>query len=114
MACRVFLAIVSRAVASTQNPLPERPGSDEQLALGSDFDGEVVTPFEVAFRSELTDAFLKDGSREEKIRAVMGENALRFFGGNHSKWKERLDARAKMSKACRKEWLCSDRKAGAK
>jgi membrane dipeptidase len=52
----------------------------EHVALGSDFDGAVTTPFDAAHISELTDALLKEGFSEEEIRAVMGENALRFLG----------------------------------
>ena len=54
----------------------------EHVALGSDFDGSVQTPFDAAQLPELTDALLKEGSSAEEIRAIMGENALRFFREN--------------------------------
>ncbi len=54
----------------------------EQVALGSDFDGSVHTPFDAAQLPELTNALLKEGRSPEEIRAVMGENALRFFHEN--------------------------------
>jgi membrane dipeptidase len=54
----------------------------EHVALGSDFDGGVMTPFDAAHLSELTDAMLKEGFSEAEIRAVMGENELRFLGDN--------------------------------
>jgi len=54
----------------------------EHVALGSDFDGAVRTPFDAAHLSELTDALLKEGFTAEEIHALMGENALRFFRKN--------------------------------
>jgi len=49
------------------------------VALGSDFDGSVIAPFDSAHLVELTDALLKNGFTPDEIRAVMGENALRFL-----------------------------------
>ena len=54
----------------------------EHVALGSDFDGAVHTPFDAAQLPELTDALLKQGFDAEEVHAVMGENALRFFRKN--------------------------------
>jgi microsomal dipeptidase-like Zn-dependent dipeptidase len=54
----------------------------EHVALGSDFDGAVHTPFDASQLPVLTDALLKEGLRQEEIRAIMGENALRFFREN--------------------------------
>jgi len=54
----------------------------EHVALGSDFDGAVHTPFDAAQLPELTDALLKEGFSPAQIRAIMGENALRFFHEN--------------------------------
>jgi membrane dipeptidase len=54
----------------------------EHVALGSDFDGAVITPFDAAHLSELTDALLHDGFGPDEIRAIMGENALRFLQQN--------------------------------
>ena len=51
----------------------------EHVALGSDFDGAVRTPFDAAHLVKLTDALLHDGFQPAEIRAIMGENALRFF-----------------------------------
>jgi len=56
----------------------------EHVALGSDFDGSIVAPFDAAHLAELTDALLKEGFKENEIRAIMGENALRFFRENLS------------------------------
>lgn len=54
----------------------------EHVALGSDFDGAVTVPFDSAHMAELTNALVEAGFREDEIRAVMGENALRFLADN--------------------------------
>jgi microsomal dipeptidase-like Zn-dependent dipeptidase len=54
----------------------------DHVALGSDFDGAVHTPFDAAELPELTDALLEEGFSAGEIRAIMGENALRFFREN--------------------------------
>jgi len=54
----------------------------DHVALGSDFDGSVHTPFDAAQLPELTDALLKEGFCADEIHAIMGENALRFFREN--------------------------------
>jgi membrane dipeptidase len=51
----------------------------EHVGLGSDFDGSVTVPFDAAHLSELTGALLQEGFSAAEIRAVMGDNALRFF-----------------------------------
>jgi membrane dipeptidase len=52
---------------------------NDHVALGSDFDGAVTVPFDSAHFFELTDALLKNGFTRAEIRAIMGENALRFL-----------------------------------
>lgn len=54
-------------------------GSVESIALGSDFDGTVQTPFDTAGLALLTEALLDGGFTRDEIRAIMGENALRVF-----------------------------------
>jgi membrane dipeptidase len=54
----------------------------EHVGLGSDFDGSVTVPFDTAHLSELTGALLQEGFSAAEIRAVMGDNALRFFSEN--------------------------------
>jgi microsomal dipeptidase-like Zn-dependent dipeptidase len=49
------------------------------IALGSDFDGSVVTRFDTSQLSVLTQALLDAGFSEEDIAAIMGGNALRLF-----------------------------------
>jgi len=52
------------------------------VALGSDFDGATTVPFDASETAALTDALLDAGLDETAIRAVMGENAIRFFEAN--------------------------------
>jgi len=49
------------------------------VALGSDWDGATRVPFDAAHLVVLTQALLDEGLPEEAIRAVMGENAIRFL-----------------------------------
>ncbi len=51
----------------------------EHLALGSDFDGSVTTPFDVRGMPMLADEMLKAGFTEAEIKAVFGENLQRFL-----------------------------------
>ena len=51
----------------------------QHLALGSDFDGAVVTRFDTSELALLTQELLKQGFTEAEIRAVMGGNALALF-----------------------------------
>ncbi len=52
---------------------------DEHVALGSDFDGAVTTPFDAAGLPALTGAMMEAGMKEDSIRRILGENALRVF-----------------------------------
>ncbi len=54
----------------------------DHVALGSDFDGTVITPFDTSQLSLLTTQMLATGFTEHEIRQVMGENTLRFFAEN--------------------------------
>lgn len=49
------------------------------IALGSDFDGAVRTPFDASGLVQLTDALLAEGFSEDEIARIMGLNALEFF-----------------------------------
>jgi microsomal dipeptidase-like Zn-dependent dipeptidase len=51
----------------------------EHVALGSDFDGSTVTPFDAAGIPLITEALLRRGVSERDIRLVMGENVLRVL-----------------------------------
>ena len=69
-------ASIARSIAYTV----DRIGADH-VALGSDWDGAVAVPFDAAGVVALTDALLEVGLDEATIRAVMGENVLRFLAG---------------------------------
>lgn len=51
----------------------------EHVALGSDFDGGIVAPFDASEMPALTSALLDAGLDEKTVRLVMGENAIRLF-----------------------------------
>jgi len=51
----------------------------DHVALGSDFDGSVTTPFDAAGWPLLTEALLKEGFTEDEVRKVMGENTVRML-----------------------------------
>lgn len=51
----------------------------EAVALGSDYDGSITASFDASELAALTDALLAGGMSEADIRAVMGENQIRFF-----------------------------------
>ncbi len=55
---------------------------EDHVALGSDFDGAVVTPFDVAALAELTQALRHAGLDDRVLAKVMGENAARFLAEN--------------------------------
>ncbi len=52
---------------------------EDHVALGSDFDGTVITPFDAAGIAQITQALLAAGLTETQIRKVMGENSVRFL-----------------------------------
>jgi microsomal dipeptidase-like Zn-dependent dipeptidase len=51
----------------------------DHVALGSDFDGAVTSPFDASGWSLVTDALLKEGFSEQEIRKIMGENVVRLL-----------------------------------
>ncbi|HIF20260.1 MAG TPA: peptidase M19 [Gammaproteobacteria bacterium] len=54
----------------------------EHVALGSDFDGAVLSGFDTSELIALTHELLEAGIEEPQIRLVMGENLLHFFERN--------------------------------
>ena len=54
----------------------------EHVALGSDFDGAVQTPFDITGLPLIVDELLKLGMDEDDIRMVMSENSKRFLLNN--------------------------------
>ena len=51
----------------------------EYVALGSDYEGSVTTPFDATGLSQLTQALMDEGFSGEEIRLIMGDNAIRVF-----------------------------------
>ena len=51
----------------------------DHVALGSDFDGGVTTPFDSSGWALLTDALLQEGIFEQDIHKIMGENVVRVL-----------------------------------
>jgi microsomal dipeptidase-like Zn-dependent dipeptidase len=51
----------------------------DHVALGSDFDGAVTTPFDASGWVLVTDGLLQEGFSNEEIRKIMGENVVRVL-----------------------------------
>lgn len=51
----------------------------DYVALGSDFDGSVTTPFDVTGTAVLVDEMLLQGFKDEEIEAILGGNLKRFL-----------------------------------
>jgi len=49
------------------------------IALGSDFDGSVTTPFDVTGYPYLVEEMLRQGFTKAEIRGIMGENLKQFL-----------------------------------
>jgi len=54
-------------------------GGEEAVAIGSDFDGYVTPPIGADGLPALTELMLRRGFSEDRIRKVLGENALRLL-----------------------------------
>lgn len=72
--CGKDAAAVARAVRYAVDLV----GADH-VALGSDFDGAVTTPFDASGIARVTDALLEAGLSEGQVRSVTGESALRVL-----------------------------------
>jgi len=55
---------------------------EDNVALGSDFDGAVLTGFDVSRLAVLTQALLDSGLHPRVIEKVMGANMMRWLGDN--------------------------------
>ena len=53
-----------------------------RVALGSDFDGSVGTPFDASGMALITEALLQENFSEEEIAKIMGGNVLRLLSEN--------------------------------
>jgi len=51
----------------------------EHVALGSDFDGSVIVPFDTTGLVLITDALLQEGFNEQEIEKIMGGNQIKFL-----------------------------------
>jgi len=71
----------ARAIVKAMRYVSDRVGAGH-VALGSDFDGAVTTPFDTTGLVEITDAMLEAGYSEQEIRMIMGENVVRFLQAN--------------------------------
>jgi microsomal dipeptidase-like Zn-dependent dipeptidase len=67
-----------RAIARSVVRALELAGIDH-IAIGSDFDGAVSTPFDASGMPLLTEALLAEGLSDADIGAVMGGNAVRLL-----------------------------------
>ncbi|ABC28775.1 Zn-dependent dipeptidase [Hahella chejuensis KCTC 2396] len=72
--CGRDAAAIARSIKYTVNLI----GVDH-VAMGSDFDGAVATPFDVTRLDALTEALQKAGLSERQIRKIMGENIRDFL-----------------------------------
>jgi microsomal dipeptidase-like Zn-dependent dipeptidase len=71
----------ARAIVKAMRYVSQLVGA-EHVALGSDFDGAVTTPFDTTGLVQVTDAMLDAGYSELEIRMIMGENVVRFLTAN--------------------------------
>lgn len=69
--CGTDAKAIAMAIRYTANLV----GADH-VALGSDFDGAVVTPFDTTGLVQITDALLAEGFTDEEIGKIMGRNVL--------------------------------------
>ena len=54
----------------------------DHVALGSDFDGSVKTPFDVSGVALITEALMNDGFTDEEIIKIMGGNIIKLLNEN--------------------------------
>lgn len=75
--CGTDAKAIAQAIRYTANLI----GIDH-VALGSDFDGAVVVPFDTSGLVLLTDALIQEGFNDEEIAKIMGGNEIRFMSEN--------------------------------
>ena len=69
--CEISAASIARAIRHTASV-----AGIAHVALGSDFDGATVTPFDASGLVLITEALLAEGFSEQEIRQIMGGNAV--------------------------------------
>ena len=72
--CGTDARAVARAIRHAASVMGVR-----HVALGSDFDGAVIEPFDTTGLVEITDALLAEGFNEEEVALIMGGNVLRVM-----------------------------------
>jgi membrane dipeptidase len=68
----------ARSIARAIRHAADVAGADH-VALGSDFDGAVTTPFDASGLALVTEALLAENFTEDEIRKIMGDNVLRVL-----------------------------------
>jgi membrane dipeptidase len=54
-------------------------GSTKGIALGSDYDGNVIVPLDISDLNIITDKLLQKGVSKNDIKLIMGENVKNYF-----------------------------------
>ena len=72
--CGTDASAIAKAIRYTVSVVGAEP-----VALGSDFDGAVIEPFDSSGLALITEALLQQGMSEHDIRLVMGENVARVL-----------------------------------
>lgn len=75
--CGIDAAATARAIIYTANLI-----GIEHVALGSDFDGAVMTPFDITGLPLIVEALLQSGMSAEDVARVMGGNVKDFLLAN--------------------------------
>lgn len=72
--CGTDAAAIAKAIRYTADLV-----GAEHVALGSDFDGSVVTPFDASGMGQVTEALLAEGFSAYEIRLISGLNVVRVL-----------------------------------
>jgi microsomal dipeptidase-like Zn-dependent dipeptidase len=72
--CGIKTFAIAKAIRHAANVV-----GAQHVALGSDFDGNVTTPFDATGIAQLIDGLLEEGFSEAEIRKIMGENVSALF-----------------------------------
>ncbi len=72
--CETSVGAIVRAIRYAVNKV-----GVEHVALGSDFDGTVHTPFDTSGLAQLTEGLQRAGFKPEEIAAIMGGNVRRLL-----------------------------------